>query len=297
MLTARDVHLPALGYVVDYARIQMVLDTLLASRRCARVMRAAATRITPGADSASVEYACGESTGTLRASLVVVADGGVMRDEVHTRTLEYGQTAVVATVTAGEPHRNTAFERFTATGPLALLPCADRYALIWSVPPERAQALSELPESAFAGELEREFGNRLGAFSQVAQRALFPLVLRVSDDAVAAHVVRIGNAAQMLHPVAGQGLNLGLRDAWELAGAVVQAASRDLGSAATLAAFRTRRRIDRGASIGVTDALVRGFSNDSRPLRAVRGLGLTLLGCVPPARDLMVRCMTFGFRA
>jgi 2-octaprenyl-6-methoxyphenol hydroxylase len=121
--------------------------------------------------------------------------------------------------------------------------------------------------------------------------------LRVVNDSAATHVVRIGNAAQTVHPVAGQGLNLGLRDAWELADEVVHAASRDVGGATMLSAFRASRRIDRSAGVGVTDALVRGFSNDLWPLRAVRGLGLTLLGCMPPARDFMVRCMTFGFRA
>jgi 2-octaprenyl-6-methoxyphenol hydroxylase len=95
-------------------------------------MRAAVTQITPGEDSASVEYSRGESIGTVRASLVVVADGGTLRDDVRSRVVEYGQTAVVATVIAEQPHRNTAFERFTATGPLALLPCDDRYALIWA---------------------------------------------------------------------------------------------------------------------------------------------------------------------
>ena len=296
MLTAADQALPALGYVVDYRRVHGALGGLLARQPRARVLRAAVNRIVAGPDCASVEYSSGESTGTLQARLVVVADGGAMHDDVRARIVDYGQTAVVATVLAEQPHRNTAFERFTTSGPLALLPCDDRYALVWSVRPERALELCELPEGAFSGELEREFGGRLGTFSGVAQRAAFPLALRVTDDSVLARVVRVGNAAQVLHPVAGQGLNLGLRDAWDLGGEIARAMPGDVGSAAVVAAFRARRRFDRSVSIRLTDALVRGFSNDSRLLRIARGVGLTLLGCAPPARDLMARRMTFGFR-
>jgi 2-octaprenyl-6-methoxyphenol hydroxylase len=295
VLTAQDVGLPALGYVVDYGRMHAALTELLAQRRSVRILRATVTRLVPGADEACVEYSDGSASGSARARLVVVADGGAMADDARSRLVDYGQTAVVATVTTERAHCNTAFERFTASGPLALLPWQERYALIWSVRSEHAQQLCDMTEAAFAGEAERAFGRRLGAFGGGTQRAAFPLVLRVTGDSTLGRVVRIGNAAQMLHPVAGQGLNLGLRDAWELADDIVRTRG-DCGSATVLSAFRARRRLDRNASISLTDALVRGFSNDSRALRAARGLGLTLLGCVPPARDLLVRGMTFGFR-
>lgn len=297
MFTARDVGLPALGYVVDYVRLRAVLAALLASRPHVRVIRGAVTKVVPGHDRACVEYSCSDATRQIEAKLVVVADGGAMRDDVPSRTVDYRQSAVVATLATEKPHRNTAFERFTATGPLALLPYHERYALVWSVTPERSHELCGLPAAAFACELEREFGGRLGAFSDVAQRAAFPLLLRVTADSGSPRVVRVGNAAQTLHPVAGQGLNLGLRDAWELSAELVRTAPRDIGSSAACSAFRARRRLDRSGGIGFTDALVRGFSNDLWPLRTARGAALTVLGCVPPARDFVVRRMAFGSRA
>lgn len=294
-LAAHDLRLPALGYVVDYARVHAAFEEALTDMQGC-LIRGLVTRITPGHDSASVEYSCGDGSASLRAQLVVVADGGAVQDERPPRTVDYGQTAVVATAATTKPHRNTAFERFTATGPLALLPYDGRCALVWSVLPERAHELCDFPETDFAGALEREFGGRLGRFGDIAERGAFPLVLRVFGGTGSPRVQRIGNAAQMLHPVAGQGLNLGLRDAWELAQLVASTESRDLGSAAMLAAYRARRRSDRGGGIWFTHALVRGFSNDLQPLRTARGLGLAALGCVPPARDLLARRMTFGPR-
>jgi 2-octaprenyl-6-methoxyphenol hydroxylase len=271
-----------------------LLDGLLEERRC-RVTHADVTKITPGHDSAFVEYASGDTTATMRAQLVVVADGGALHDGPRPHEVDYGQTALVATVASAKPHRNTAFERFTIAGPLALLPYEDRYAVVWSVSPDRARELVEAPEAEFADMLAQDFGGRMGEFGDVARRAAFRVILRASSAAGSPRVVRVGNAAQMLHPVAGQGMNLGLRDAWELGTELVRGARTDAGDAAVLAAYRRRRRIDRHAAIGFTHALVRGFSNDLLPLRAVRGLGLTLLGCAPPARDFLARRMTFGF--
>jgi 2-octaprenyl-6-methoxyphenol hydroxylase len=295
-IAAQDLGLAALGYVVDYARVQAAFDAALAATP-ARVVRGLVTKITPGHDGASVEYWCGDASATVRARLVVVADGGAMRDEFPKCTVDYGQSAVVATVTTGKPHRNTAFERFTATGPLGVLPYGERCALVWSVPPLRAHELCDAPETAFAAALERDFGRRLGSFSNISDRGAFPLMLKVFNDAGAPRVLRVGNASQMLHPVAGQGLNLGLRDAWELAQLVASAEQHDAGNAAVLRAYRARRRLDRGSGTWFTHALVRAFSNDLLPLKAARGLGLAALGCMPPARDFLARRMTFGSHA
>jgi len=294
MLNAEDAGFPEFGYVVDYQCMHARFDDLLANRRC-RVIRATVKKIIPGHDSAHVEYADGDTRATMRARLVVVAEGGALHDGPRTRAVDYGQAAVVATVASAMAHRSTAFERFTASGPLALLPHEDRYAVVWCVPAERARELVGAPDGVFTGMLGQEFGRHRGEFRDVARRAAFRLMLRVSGDAGSPRVVRVGNAAQMLHPVAGQGLNLGLRDAWELGAELARNARGDVGDAATLAAYRSRRRLDRYAGIGITHGLVRGFSNDLRSLRAARGLGLTLLGCAPPARDFLARRMTFGF--
>jgi 2-octaprenyl-6-methoxyphenol hydroxylase len=297
VLTARDVGLRALGYVVDYRSLRAALGERLARRPEIRIVRAPVARVVPGHDRASIEFPSGEETARITARLVVIADGGAIEGDAPSRVVDYRQSAVVAMVSSEKPHGNTAFERFTPTGPLALLPCETRYALVWSVKPERAQQLCRVAGVEFARELQDEFGDRLGAFSGIEQRAAYPLALKVTTDSLTPRVLRVGNAAQMLHPVAGQGLNLGLRDAWELAAQVVRIAGHDVGSSATCAAFRARRRLDRAGTIGFTDALVRGFSNDLAPLRAARGIALTALGCVPPARDFVVRRMTFGARA
>jgi 2-octaprenyl-6-methoxyphenol hydroxylase len=177
-----------------------------------------------------------------------------------------------------------------------LLPSGDRLALVWSTTLEHAQQLCASSESAFLAALQQTFGGRLGRFVAAERRGMFPLVLRIARQTTTARVVRIGNAAQTLHPVAGQGLNLGLRDAWELATELRRAPREDIGAPEFLARYAARRRVDRAGGIWFTHNLVRIFSNDLAPLRFARGLGLTALAALPPARDLLVRRMTFGAR-
>jgi 2-octaprenyl-6-methoxyphenol hydroxylase len=188
-----------------------------------------------------------------------------------------------------------AYERFTPQGPLALLPVGERLALIWATTPGHARQLCEMPEAGFLAELQHAFGGRLGRFRETGDRTRYPVVLRVAEPVLGPRKVALGNAAQTLHPVAGQGLNLGLRDAWELA-ETVREGGETLGSAAHLAAYASRRRLDRRGGIGFTDALVRLFSNDLAPLRLARGLGLVALGALPPLKDFVVRRMIFGAR-
>jgi 2-octaprenyl-6-methoxyphenol hydroxylase len=177
-----------------------------------------------------------------------------------------------------------------------LLPSGDELALIWTAGHDHAQKLGELSADEFLAQLQKQFGGRLGAFTETGARALFPLLLRYAASVTQTRTILIGNAAQTLHPVAGQGFNLGLRDAWELAGELMRCARDVIGNAAMLQAYRARRRIDRSGGIAFTDSLVRLFSNDIMPLRMARGAGLTLLGCMPPVKDFVVRRMTFGAR-
>jgi 2-octaprenyl-6-methoxyphenol hydroxylase len=194
------------------------------------------------------------------------------------------------------PQQGIAYERFTPAGPLALLPFEEGYALVWTTTPDEARNLCDLSEAAFLGRLQQAFGQRVGAFRGATARACFPLVLRVADRGMHPRTVALGNAAQTLHPVAGQGLNLGLRDAWELAATVRNAERSEIGTPRQLQAYHARRRIDRGGGVWFTDTLVRLFSNDIALLRFARGLGLAALGAVPPARDFVLRRMTFGTR-
>ena len=296
MLMARELQLPALGYVVDYADLHAALigalvGTLQATDG-ARVLG-----ISPHDGAAVVNFENDGVQHSLGARLVVVADGGELPGIAQSRTSDYGQAAVVATVTSELPHRHVAFERFAREGPLALLPDREDIAVVWTAVPERAADLCALSDSEFCAQLERGFGARLGAFRCAGTRASFPLALRVATRSSLPATVLVGNAAQTLHPVAGQGFNLGLRDAWELADEIRRWGRDAIGSQAMLAAYRRRRRLDRGGGICFTDSLVRLFSNDVAPLRAARGIGLTLLGCVLPARDFVARRMIFGPRA
>jgi len=151
-------------------------------------------------------------------------------------------------------------------------------------------------EAGFLEQLQNAFGNRLGRFATAGDRAWTPLALKIANRVAEPRTVVLGNAAQTLHPVAGQGLNLGLRDAWELAASIRDCERGEIGGPEQIRGYSARRRLDRGGGIFFTDALVRLFSNDFAPLRLARGLGLAALGAVPPARDFVVSRMTFGTR-
>ena len=292
-MTAAQAALSALGYVVDYARLHAELRQALELRGRLDVRHAEVTAVRASEDAATVVCDGPQAESTITAKLVVIADGGV-RHAAATRVIDYRQSAIVAVVKAELPHRNTAFERFTAFGPLGLLPSGPDIAVVWSMDTAVAHARVEEPERAFLERLHQAFG-RLGGFTVAGPRSVFPLSLRFAR-APAARTLAIGNAAQTLHPVAGQGFNLGLRDAWELAECAHDAAAGLLGSAAMLSHYRRRRRLDRGGGIGFTDALVRIFSNDFPPLRLARGLGLAALDALPPAKEFVIRRMTFGAR-
>jgi 2-octaprenyl-6-methoxyphenol hydroxylase len=222
--------------------------------------------------------------------------------------------AVVCEVQTELPHANQAYERFTPEGPAALLPHegtptfnglkpvkdrmpkGDRYALVWTASNADAQRIAALPDSEFLAALQRHFGGRQGLFLHASPRKTFPLRLAYTGSEAADRVVRIGNAAQTLHPVAGQGFNIGLRDAWELASLCGDALEDDIGSAAMLSAYARGRRVDVLGGLGFTDFLVRMFSNDVAPLRHARGLGLLALEMLPPLKSFVARRMIFGAR-
>jgi 2-octaprenyl-6-methoxyphenol hydroxylase len=208
------------------------------------------------------------------------------------REKRYAQDAVVAVVRTEPASGVTAFERFTPEGPLALLPLAGRYALIWSCRPERALTLAQCDDDLFLKELHAAAGRRPGLPLEVQNRALQPLALRVHPARVAQRAVYIGNAAQTLHPVAGQGLNLGMRDAWDLSRAFVESA--DPGEAGTLARYAASRRMDTQAAIRITDALAGVFLGSNPLARAARGVALTALDLFPAPRRFFARRMIYG---
>jgi 2-octaprenyl-6-methoxyphenol hydroxylase len=295
LLTASAARLPALGYVAGYGTVRDALARAVS--RCERLQvrpgaRATAMRAEGGC--VTVSYALDGRTCSASARLVAVADGGALtQPNAAPKERWYGQSALVADVRTDRAHGNRAYERFTAEGPLALLPVSDGFALIWTAAPERAQRLQALEPHAFLDALQACFGERAGRFVSVSARATHPLALRVADGAHVERVVLLGNAAQTLHPVAGQGFNLGLRDAWELARAAL-GAPQHIGERDFIARFLRSRRIDRRDTILLTDLLVSTFSNDLAPLRWLRGCGLTLLDCLPPAKRDFTGRMIFG---
>jgi 2-octaprenyl-6-methoxyphenol hydroxylase len=224
----------------------------------------------------------------------VQAEGGVFGQQT-TRKVErdYQQSAVVARVAVSAPLAHRAFERFTDEGPLALLPQDGpdglQYALVWCARPERAAQLLALDDSAFLSCLGEMFGGRLGRFTKVSTRTSYPLGLN-ADAATTARTVAIGNAAQTLHPVAGQGLNLGLRDAAVLARLLAVAATP-----AQLRAFTAARQPDRNLTIGITDTMARIFAA-SGPLQALLGVGLSAIDTLAPARLILAELMMYGRR-
>ena len=193
-------------------------------------------------------------------------------------------------------HGRRAWERFTPDGPLALLPLGDDYSVVFTVPPAKADALLAMDDAAFLAALQQQFGPRV-TFAATSPRARYPLALRLRRQLVAPRQVWIGNAAQTLHPVSGQGFNLGIRDAWELAQAVLAAGDAGaLGNTATLAGYARGRALDRRGSVAFTDGIVRAFSNDFAPFTIARGLGLLALDLCPPARRFVAGRMIWGAR-
>jgi 2-octaprenyl-6-methoxyphenol hydroxylase len=177
---------------------------------------------------------------------------------------------------------------------MALLPYLGGYELVLTAAHDKAQQMLAWDDASFLHYLQQHFGDRVGTFTGIGKRNCYPLRLKRAPDITLPHTVLIGNAAQTLHPVAGQGFNLGIRDAWELAQVILDCAPHEIGSAAMCADYRKSRRIDRNAGIRFTDALVRLFSNDLPLLGHLRSAGLAVLDHVPPAKRFLARRMMFG---
>ncbi|HZV65002.1 MAG TPA: UbiH/UbiF/VisC/COQ6 family ubiquinone biosynthesis hydroxylase [Telluria sp.] len=283
--------LPALGYVTRYGELVAAL--------AGACERAGVTAIRPARVAGADEDTGGvslrlEDGRALRCALVVQAEGGVFGEQAAKGVQrDYRQTALIARVSVSAPAAHRAYERFTEEGPLALLPQDDadghQYALVWCVRPERAAALLAQDDATFLARLGEAFGTRMGRFTAASARASYPLGLN-ADARATARTVAIGNAAQTLHPVAGQGLNLGLRDAAVLARLLAQGATP-----AQLAAFGDARDADRKLTVGLTDTMARVFAQPG-PGQALLGLSLGILDTVAPARSLLAELMMFGRR-
>ncbi|HEV7820940.1 MAG TPA: FAD-dependent monooxygenase, partial [Burkholderiales bacterium] len=252
-LTAREAGFPELGYVVDYASLVSILDAAVSTCGLEVLRGATVSTVAHGPTSARVEFISASGVGECMSSLVVIADGSAVAADIDVTTRDYGQTAVTARIDADRPHRQTAYERFTPHGPIALLPLEGSYGLVWTMRTLEAEDLLRASPAAFLDHLQKMFGERAGRFTGASARSAQRLSLRVAQRTTWGRSVVIGNAAQSLHPVAGQGFNLGLRDAWELA-TEIHAHGVDDGNVVN--AYGARRFLDRAGGIAFTDGLV-----------------------------------------
>ena len=294
LITAADQGLAALGYTVAYAALETVLERRLAALGASVSWGTACESIALEADCARLQLAGGER---LEARLLVLADGGVNARRIPGLAYsekDYGQVAITGPVHTDRPHGGRAYERFTPRGPVALLPVEDRYALVWTETPAEAARILGLDDGAFLARLQAHFGDRAGRFVAAGPRASFPLKLRTINSTIALRTVIAGNAAQAMHPIAGQGLNVGLRDAASLASILAADPSGDPGAAGVLEAYRGSRRRDAGRGVAFTDFLVGAFMDDRRLPTWGRGAALTLLDLVPSARRLLADRMIHG---
>ncbi len=298
LLSAEEQGLEALGYVVSNRHIGLSLWKQIAAHPELQVRCPARVRsVRLAADAADLEVETQGPDQTtriepLQARLVVAADGA--HSQVRTaagiaaQVEDYNQVALVVHLSADRPANGIAYERFTPTGPLAVLPLADgRYTVVWTLRPERAAQVLALDDAAFIAEIQRSFGWRIGRIHQAGKRASYPLQLSRAEALVGPRAVLVGNAAQALHPVAGQGFNLGLRDAALLAELV--GAAPDPGAPAVLEEFAQRRAADRRGMIGFTDGLIKLFASDRPLAAAARTLGLQLFDLAPGAKRALSR--------
>ncbi len=278
-ITKHDVGVEALGYVVELADVGRVYQELLThSTAIDLYCPDSAKHITRTQENVTLELASGE---LLNAKLLVAADGAVSQccQQIGLELSEhdFDQVAVIANIVTQEPHQGRAFERFTENGPVALLPMSDnRMSLVWCLRPDDAQIVMELSESGFLERLQQDFGWRLGAMQKVGLRASYPLLLRHRKQNISHRFAIVGNAAQTLHPIAGQGFNLGIRDVVTLAEELVKQ-GEDVGRYQGLIRFSQRREADRNETIWLTSSLVHVFSNDLLAMRIGRNTALAAM--------------------
>ncbi|WP_353572228.1 2-octaprenyl-6-methoxyphenyl hydroxylase [Candidatus Albibeggiatoa sp. nov. BB20] len=291
-------NLPALGYVVRAKHIGKGLNVGLDSTNM--IAPAQVIQITTQDDSVTVEYQQQEHIHSLSTRLLIAADGAnsqiCQQLNIPIHSQNYDQTAIVTNISVDKPHQNIAYERFTDTGPIALLPIAEKqYSLVWTVKHETVDSIQQLDEAGFLHTIQQQFGWRAGRFIASEPRFAFPLSLSYSEHLTTQRTIIMGNAAHTLHPVAGQGFNLGLRDVASLAEVINKAwehGQLDVGLGSVLQTYESYQTEDQKAVTWLTDGLVQVFSNNFMPLAAARNLGLLSLDALPPVKKYLMRQMT-----
>ena len=297
VVDAAEQGIPALGYVVENRVVGRALWRRL--RLCPRIRLVSPATVTAARVTDAAVHLDLDGADALVARLAVAADGAgsLVREAagVAAERWDYDQTAVICQVTPDRFHDHVAYERFTPSGPIAVLPAPDgRVGLVWTLSPGEAARVMALADAPFLAELQAAFGWRRGRLRAVARRVAYPLALTRAASSSAPRTAIIGAAAQGMHPIAGQGFNLGLRDAATLAEVLADAQGEDPGGAALLERYAEWRRMDRRALIAFTDGLVRLFGIPWEPVKRARGLGLVLFDLSPPAKSALSR-LSLGF--
>lgn len=283
-MSASEVGLDALGYVVELADVgRQYAEKIAACQTITCFCPLSVEQVERTQQQVTVTLS---DQQVISGKLLVAADGALSTSgqQIGLALAEHDfeQVAVIANVRCSQPHQGRAFERFTSSGPLALLPLSDdRLSLVWCLSPMQAEQMSQATEHEFLSQLQTAFGWRLGRFLQVGKRSHYPLLLRHRPQSIAHRFVSIGNAAQTLHPIAGQGFNLGIRDIASLAEVLTDGDPALLGDYVQLSTYRQRREADRQATIQLTSSLVHLFSNDWLTLRVARNLGLVAMENLP----------------
>ena len=298
ILKAQDYNQEALGYVLSYGALCTALNAAMLNFSCITVIdEAQAEAITHDAEQATVRFTRHDESLELSSPLAVLADGGRSLEEVaglKRDTKEYGHDALISKVRAELPHNNIAYERFTPQGPMALLPNGEHdFSLVWTGKKDSITPLLALSDAEFLAQFHAQFGDRVGRFLSVEKRMTFPLKLSKLQETDMQHLVVVGNAAQTMHPVAGQGFNVGIRDAQVLAKHIA-ASTTPLGSTNMLADYRAERKADTKNGLLFTDFLVNVFSNDIIGLPSIRSASLGLFDVIKPIKKHLVRKMSFG---
>ena len=297
-IDAQEQGVEALGYVVINRTLGEVLHQALGEIDGIEMLcpaKITSVALSPDTATVSVEAPDGSSRH-LSCDLLVACDGAnsAVRDMVgiNASRVDYRQVAVVGNLAPEKPPDNRAFERFTDSGPIAMLPVnGDRAAFVWTMPPAQAEELMQEPNDEFTHRLQEAFGNRLGAFSLVGKRAAYPLALSKASRLVEGRCVLIGNSAHGLHPVAAQGFNLGLRDVAALSDCIADAEVSDVGDVEILEKYATWRRSDQRKLVRITDGIVRLFGSARPPVRLLRNLGMLGFDLVPGVRSAFAKHM------
>jgi 2-octaprenyl-6-methoxyphenol hydroxylase len=299
-LHAEEMGLPALGYVVTARRLgAALLEDIEASENVDFLCPAQVTEINKETDRISVHVDRAGGTETLSGKLLVIAEGtrSGLREKAGIKlyTKDYQQTAILCNVTPARPHRNTAYERFTDSGPVALLPLPEqRCAVVLTVHAAEADQFLAVPEEEFLSRLEERFGKRLGRFTRLGQRKSYPIVLMKTEDQIRERTVFLGNTVHTIHPNGAQGFNLCLRDAAGLAETLVDAVGegRDPGEAPVLENYVHARRLDQRRVIGLSDGLAGLFYPSGVARICARNLAMLIMDLVPPVKKEFIRQAT-----